>query len=99
MDNFKIRIVKKGAPTPPLLIFVVQHKANAEYTRHLFISQHEQVDWLAGCGAAHKLYCWRLSFLFSDKHEVWNKHGFLDLNYLSSAQQNTQNNKPMCTDI
>ena len=41
MDNFKIRIVKKGAPTPPLLIFVVQHKANAEYTRHLFISQHE----------------------------------------------------------
>ena len=27
---------------------------------------------------------------------VWTKHGFLDLNHLPYAQQNTQNQKPMC---
>ena len=30
MDNFKIRIANKGAPTPPLPNFVAHHKANAE---------------------------------------------------------------------
>jgi len=42
MDNIKIRIVNKGAHIPPLPNFIAHHKANAEqYTRHLFISQHE----------------------------------------------------------
>jgi len=42
MDNFKIKIENKGAPTPPLPNFVTHHKANSEqYTRHLSISQHE----------------------------------------------------------
>lgn len=96
MDNFKTRTVKKGPPTPPSPNFVTHHKANAEhYTAHLFISQYEQVDWLTGCGTARQLYHWWPFTVF----EVWNKHGFSDLNYLSSMQENTQNYKLMCTVI
>jgi hypothetical protein len=81
----KLRIVNKDRPTPPLPNVITHHKTNTEqYTRHFYLSQYEKVDWLAGCETTNKLYCLPC-LLFSNKHKVWNKQGFSDLNHLSSA--------------
>jgi hypothetical protein len=63
----KLRIVNKDRPTAPIP-HLITHKSKTERcTRHSCTSQYNQVEWLAGCETANKLYCWPY-LLFPNKH-------------------------------
>ncbi|XP_071535018.1 zinc finger MYM-type protein 1-like [Panulirus ornatus] len=83
----KLKVVEEGKPCPALPNLLSKHKdKKSEYMRHFSISQYETVEWMTGCEKRSRLFCWPC-LLFSKENGVWNKHGFSDLNHLTTAQQ------------
>lgn len=54
------------------------------YTRHFSAPQYENIEWLTGCDAQVKLFCWPC-LLFSHEGGDWYKQGCRDIEHLTSA--------------
>jgi hypothetical protein len=89
----KLSIISNGKPTPELPLLKTVHKTKTEvYTRHFSTAQYKTVEWLTGCEKRNKSFCWHC-FLISSEGSVWSRHGFNDLNHLSTATQRHEKTK------
>ncbi|XP_053556369.1 zinc finger MYM-type protein 1 [Bombina bombina] len=75
----KIEVIIKGRPMPELKDLVQKDKT---MTRTFQMEWYQRKDWLCGCDAKNRLYCFPC-ILFSTTDNVWTNAGFGDLKNLS----------------
>ena len=78
----KKEIVDSGKPTPQLNISKQNKSCVIKFNSEIY----NNVYWICGSAASHKLYCWPCS-LFSKDDFVWSSpyRGYSDLNNLHTA--------------
>ena len=73
-------IVEKGRNIPNLDITRKVKNYVRKFNNQMFIDN----EWLTGCSAVQRVYCWPC-LLFSNEKNVWNTHGYNDVTNIHKA--------------